>query len=512
MSDAQNRRTSTCVQHPRRWALLALVSVLVVGGAAAIYGWPQWRQLVAAGPACCEADDAHAPHGPAESSPVPTAEQPQHDHDDHSAAQEASHTRAVQGQPEGDLAGHTDEDHPPHAAGGTLELSAAAARNVGLTLCEVRLQDFSRSLAIPAVVIERPGRSEIVVSAPMTGIVTRIFPLAGAAVAPGDALCEVRLTHEDLVEKQSDFLRDLEQLDVINQEVNRLEDVARSGAVPGRRLLEPMYEKQKLEGAMRAEREALLLHGLTAEQIGTIERERQLVKTIVIHAPDLDDSHPDAAHEDFFQVSELAVKPGAHVATGTPLMTLTDHCELYIEGRAFEQDAEVLSGAISQQRPVSALIESAARDKQELGGLQILYVDGTVDPESRALKCYVRLQNELLRDESTPDGHRFVSWRYRPGQRMELLVPAETWEDRIVLPVEAVISEGPNWYVYQKHGDHFDRVAVHVEHRDRRGVVIARDGALQPGDVVAARGAYQLHLALQHAAGGGIDPHAGHNH
>jgi len=124
----------------------------------------------------------------------------------------------------------------------------------------------------------------------------------------------------------------------------------------------------------------------------------------------------------------------------------------------------------------------------------------------------VRLQNELLRDESTPDGHRFVSWRYRPGQRMELLVPAETWEDRIVLPVEAVISEGLNWYVYQKHGDHFDRVVVHVEHRDRRGVVIARDGALQPGDVVAARGAYQLHLALQHAAGGGIDPHAGHNH
>ena len=364
MPDAQNQRTSTCVKHPRRWALLALVSVLVVGGAAAICGWPRWRQLVVAGLARREADDAHASHGPAVSSPVPTAEQPQHDRDHHSAVQDASHARAVQGQPEGDLAGHADEDHRPRAAGETLELSAAAARNMGLTLCEVQLQDFSRSLAIPAVVIERPGRSEIVVSAPMTGIVTRIFPLAGAAVAPGDALCEVRLTHEDLVEKQSDFLRDLEQLDVINQEVNRLEDVARSGAVPGRRLLEPMYEKQKLEGAMRAEREALLLHGLTVEQISTIERERQLVKTIVIHAPDLDHSHLEAAHEDFFQVSELAVKPGAHVTTGTPLMTLTDHCELYIEGRAFEQDAELLSEAISQQRPVSALIESAARSDE----------------------------------------------------------------------------------------------------------------------------------------------------
>ena len=33
-----------------------------------------------------------------------------------------------------------------------------------------------------------------------------------------------------------------------------------------------------------------------------------------------------------------------------------------------------------------------------------------------------------------------------------------------------------------------------------------------PGDVVAARGAYQMHLALKNQAGGGVDPHAGHSH
>ena len=33
-----------------------------------------------------------------------------------------------------------------------------------------------------------------------------------------------------------------------------------------------------------------------------------------------------------------------------------------------------------------------------------------------------------------------------------------------------------------------------------------------PGDVVAGSGAYQIHLALKNKAGGGIDPHAGHNH
>jgi hypothetical protein len=35
---------------------------------------------------------------------------------------------------------------------------------------------------------------------------------------------------------------------------------------------------------------------------------------------------------------------------------------------------------------------------------------------------------------------------------------------------------------------------------------------LFPDDVVAGEGAYQIHLALKNKAGGGIDPHAGHQH
>jgi hypothetical protein len=42
--------------------------------------------------------------------------------------------------------------------------------------------------------------------------------------------------------------------------------------------------------------------------------------------------------------------------------------------------------------------------------------------------------------------------------------------------------------------------------------VIESDGTLFPGDVVAVSGAYQMQLALKNKAGGGVDPHAGHNH
>jgi membrane fusion protein, heavy metal efflux system len=74
------------------------------------------------------------------------------------------------------------------------------------------------------------------------------------------------------------------------------------------------------------------------------------------------------------------------------------------------------------------------------------------------------------------------------------------------------VEDGAEMYVFRQNGDHFDRTPVHVVYRDHRGLVVANDGSLFPGDVIAAQGAYQMHLALKNKSGGGIDPHAGHSH
>jgi multidrug efflux pump subunit AcrA (membrane-fusion protein) len=346
----------------------------------------------------------------------------------------------------------------------------------------------------------------------MTGIVTRIYPIPGEAIPPGAPLFDLRLTHEDLVEKQAFLLRDMEQRDVIQREVDRLEAVTRSGAVAGKTLLEKTYERQKIDASIRAEREALLLHGLSEEQIAFIENERRLVRQVLISAPAPDESHTIGKHEDYLQVGRLSVQRGDHVNAGDSLAILTDHCRLYIEGMAFEQDAHALTKAAGQQLPVSAWIESNGDGMQELRDLRILYIQNEVERDSRALKFYVSLANQLSRHDTSQDGHCFIAWRYRPGQRVEVRVPVETWSQRIVLPVDAVVKEGAEWFVFQQNGGRFDRTPVHVEYRDQRWAVIANDGSLFPGDVVAVSGAYQMHLALKNKAGGGVDPHAGHNH
>lgn len=95
---------------------------------------------------------------------------------------------------------------------------------------------------------------------------------------------------------------------------------------------------------------------------------------------------------------------------------------------------------------------------------------------------------------------------------MQIQLPVEEWKERIVLPATAVAQDGIEAFVFRANGDHFDREAVHVEYRDPRFVVIANDGTLFPGDRVAMKAAQQLQLAIKNKSGGGIDPHAGHNH
>ena len=106
---------------------------------------------------------------------------------------------------------------------------------------------------------------------------------------------------------------------------------------------------------------------------------------------------------------------------------------------------------------MTAILESRSSQPELISNLEILYVAGKVDIESRALHFYAKLPNELLRESKSEEGRRFVYWRFKPGQRMQLRVPVEKWEDRLVVPVGAVAEDGVETYVFQPNGDHFDR-------------------------------------------------------
>jgi membrane fusion protein, heavy metal efflux system len=124
----------------------------------------------------------------------------------------------------------------------------------------------------------------------------------------------------------------------------------------------------------------------------------------------------------------------------------------------------------------------------------------------------VPLNNEVVRDAEADNGVVYRSWRFKPGQKVRVLLPVQKLTKQIVLPTEAVVTEGPDTFVFRVNGKLLERLPVAVEHRDPRSVVIRNDGSVDLGDEIAMNQAYQINLALKKQQGSGVDPHAGHDH
>ena len=88
-------------------------------------------------------------------------------------------------------------------------------------------------------------------------------------------------------------------------------------------------------------------------------------------------------------------------------------------------------------------------------------------------------------------------WRFRPGDRVRLLVAVEKIDNVFVLPQAALVREGPDAFVFRQNGDLFDRIAVHVLHEDSTSVVIANDGKLRKGAFIAQNAAASLNRVLK---------------
>ncbi|MCC7425224.1 MAG: efflux RND transporter periplasmic adaptor subunit, partial [Planctomycetaceae bacterium] len=240
--------------------------------------------------------------------------------------------------------GHEDHGgHEGHDHGGddssTIAVTAQGLKNIGFRPMKVTLGPYAQTVRLPAMIVERPGKTQIQVPAPMTGIVTKVLAQEGVAVDAGDVLFEMRLMHEELVTAQRDFLKTAESLDVVNREIKRLKGLT-EGLVPGKRLLDEEYERQKLEASLKAERQGLILHGITDAQVEDILTTRKLLQTVVVRAPQ--QSHEGHQHEEKsgktdhpFHVQQLNVQQGQQIEAGSPLCILADHYELYVEGRAF---------------------------------------------------------------------------------------------------------------------------------------------------------------------------------
>ena len=107
---------------------------------------------------------------------------------------------------------------------------------------------------------------------------------------------------------------------------------------------------------------------------------------------------------------------------------------------------------------------------------RVRFISPVIDPVKRTTHLFVEADNPqgLLRD----------------GMYVDLSIVLREETSAVVVPVSAVVIDGPMHFVFVKDGEFYKKQDINPGYRDDRFVEVL-EGVL-PGDIVVTRGAYSL--------------------
>jgi multidrug efflux pump subunit AcrA (membrane-fusion protein) len=395
-----------------------------------------------------------------------------------------------------------------------VKVTAQARSNLKLVSQPVKVDTYWRTIEVPGIIVDRPAQSDRGVVAPVTSVVTKVHSFPGDTVRPGDDLFTLRLLSESIHLTQSELFKTTQETRIIEEEKKRWSIADGKTISPGRGI-DLDNQLRRLAVTAQAHRQELLSRGLTPEQIAGVAEGKYVSETVVLapgSAEAVENSRASSPKGQLsnsippdrcFEVQELKVELGQQVQAGQTLGVLSNHRSLYIAGRSFRREAPHLERAAQGGWPVK--VDFTEEDKSWPALEQtfaIHHLSNVVDPAARTFDFYLPLENESRAYQK--DGKIYLVWRFRPGQRVRLLVPVEELKDVIVMPAGAVVREGPEAFVFQQNGDLFQRRPVQILYEDRLHVVLVNDGSLTAGMYLAQSSAASLNriLKAQNSAGG----------
>jgi biotin carboxyl carrier protein len=387
-------------------------------------------------------------------------------------------------------------------------LNALAQKNLGLTSVPIKSQTFWKTVQIPGIVVDRPGKSDRGIVAPGTAVVTKIHHVPGDTVRVGDPLFSLKLVSETLHATQADLFKATQDIVLAEAEKRRL--MAAPETVPEAKIIEVANQIKRLNVTVRADREELLARGLTRDQIDGVAEGKLLHAIDIVTPPIAAESEPlrpasngSAPTDVAYEVQDLKVDLGQQVQSGQTLCILANHQQLCVEGRAFRDETPLLERSVRERWPVEIdFQEERTADWPDLK--QTFLVDhlaNSVDPVNRTFAFRIPLENQSR--AVMFDGRTQLLWHFRPGQKVRIQVRTEKLDNVFVVPADAVAIEGADAFVFLQNDNTFQRKPVQVLLRDRNHVVLANDGSLVPGSFVAQTAAVQLSRMVKAGTGSG---------
>ena len=312
---------------------------------------------------------------------------------------------------------------------GTVSISPRVQQNLGIRTAEVTKDDVSQSISAVGSVAYNE-RDLALVQARSEGYVEKLYARAPLdPVRRGQALAEVYVP--DWVAAQEEYL-------TVRQMQSGVAGVA--------------------DGLLDAARQRMRLAGMTEDQIRLVERSGKVVARQTIRSPING------------VISELSVRDGMTVMSGTPLFRINGLDTVWVEAELPEN----VAGRVKPGMAVEAT--SQALDSEPLKG-KVSAILPQVDPSTRTLKARIELENP---------GQRLV-----PGMFVTVNFASAAKKDVLTVPTEAVIRTGTrNVVILAKKEGRFAPVEVEIG-MEANGKTVIRKG-LEAGQKVVTSGQFLI--------------------
>jgi RND family efflux transporter MFP subunit len=176
-------------------------------------------------------------------------------------------------------------------------------------------------------------------------------------------------------------------------------------------------------------------------------------------------------------ITELDLNPGERVQSGETVCRLVDEVNIEADVGVLESDL----GAIEVGRPALLTLPALG----ETIPVQVDVVSPDIDTESRTCSVLLRLKSE--------------TGRVKPGMFVRAAIAGRVFEDRLMVPREAILTRDGRPVVFRVEEDRAKWVYVKLGERNEHLVEIERveqGGPLDPGTLVVV----DNHLTLTHEA------------
>jgi len=337
-----------------------------------------------------------------------------------------------------------------------LELTAAELERLGIEWARAEPAASGRVvLSAPAATVV-PPEQERIVSAPVGGLVTRLYVAEGSEVEAGDPLVELRSL--DLLDAQREYVDAVSAARLADAQLERDRMLHDEGIVARRRVDEA--EAAALAARVRAERAREQLRIVGADQAALERVARGVVGAeLTLRAPD----------SGVIVARHGAV--GEQVDALEPIVRLADLRRLWLEARIPQERADEIAAGMR--------LEVIARG-ETIGG-QIFQVGRVVDAATQTVLVRAVVENRNL--------------ALRAGQLLPARILAGGGAGELAVPMSAVTRIEGQAFVFRRMASGIQPVPVTVVGEDGRQAQIEAPD-LQVGTEIAGRGVSALKALL----------------